>query len=331
MNNEEPGFDLDRFITQFNSNENTVLTNEIYNFVDRIMEWIRAGSTGAIAYGRPRIGKTRAINYLMHSLKVKYGNDFPVFIWDGNYVRIGKNAKYFYQCALESVGGYYLKTDTLVALKKRLINLIITLGQQNNNKFVVIVDEAQHMTYADFTAMIELYNLVVCNGVYMITILVGDLRLKNVKTELSEMGYEQIIGRFMIHEITFHGVTSVNILTVILKNLDEHFDSQDENGKGVLISRDLFPKAYASGWSLKDTAEDLWRYFIEICDPEKLGMDEIPMEYLVQALTYIILHYSAPAETPVDFITPAIIKEAIRSTDYKYTKPVVITGRRKRK
>ena len=331
MYNEESGFDLDRFITLFNSDDNTILTNEIYNFVDQTTEWIKLGSTGAIAYGRPRIGKTRAINYLMHSLKEKYGDDFPVFIWDGNFVRIGSNPKYFYQCALDSVGGYYIRTDTLVVLKKRLINLITALGHQNNNKFVVIVDEAQHLTYADFTAMIELYNLVVCNGVYMVTILVGDLRLKRLKTELSEMGYEQIIGRFMMHEIILKGVTSANILTVILKNLDEHFDSRNENGEGILISRDLFPKAYASGWSLKDTAEEFWRYFIKICDPKHLGMDQIPMEYLIQALTYIFLHYSALGDSPVDFITPAIIKEAIRSTDYTYTKPVTETDRRKRK
>ena len=40
------------------------------------------GTCGAIIYGRPSIGKTRAIQYLADSLHKEYSNDFPVIQWD---------------------------------------------------------------------------------------------------------------------------------------------------------------------------------------------------------------------------------------------------------
>lgn len=39
----------------------------------------RKPNTGAIIYGRPRLGKTRAITYLMNCLPQDFGNNMPIY------------------------------------------------------------------------------------------------------------------------------------------------------------------------------------------------------------------------------------------------------------
>ena len=72
---------------------------------------------------------------------------------------------------------------------------LIALGRTTaHSKLVFIVDEAQHLTYNDFTAMIELYNLLDKNDINLTTLLVGDNRLKDLKSICQENRYDQIIG-----------------------------------------------------------------------------------------------------------------------------------------
>ncbi len=42
-----------------------IATNEIERMYQTISKWIQNRSPGGIIHGRPRIGKTRAINYLL--------------------------------------------------------------------------------------------------------------------------------------------------------------------------------------------------------------------------------------------------------------------------
>src|ERR1700730_12688713 len=54
-------------------------TKEIERMEDTVTQWIINRTPGGIIYGRPRIGKTRAINYLMHYLPSEFDGNIPIF------------------------------------------------------------------------------------------------------------------------------------------------------------------------------------------------------------------------------------------------------------
>ena len=46
-----------------------------------VEEWVSRSNYGAIIYGRPRIGKTRAIKYISDNLRKKFGEELPIYIY----------------------------------------------------------------------------------------------------------------------------------------------------------------------------------------------------------------------------------------------------------
>lgn len=62
-------------------------TNDINQLFHTVSSWIQNRAPGGIIYGRPRLGKTRAINYLVHVLPPEYLN-LPVFFFRSRFYRI---------------------------------------------------------------------------------------------------------------------------------------------------------------------------------------------------------------------------------------------------
>lgn len=56
-----------------------ISTNEIDRMYQTVLQWIENRMPGAIIYGRPRLGKTRAITYLMNCLPQDFGKNMPIY------------------------------------------------------------------------------------------------------------------------------------------------------------------------------------------------------------------------------------------------------------
>ena len=86
----------------------------------------------------------------------------------------------------------------------------------------------------------------------------------------------------------------------------------------IQISKDFFPEGYKKGWRLKDMAADYWNIFMDVSDPAGKGLKDIPMEYITQALLYLIKRHSVIGDDPVEIPSAVQIKEAIEFTDFRY-------------
>lgn len=64
----------------FVSNEFNITTPAIMELQGQVLRWVSDGVPGAIIYGRPRIGKTRAILYIANVLRAKYGRELPIYV-----------------------------------------------------------------------------------------------------------------------------------------------------------------------------------------------------------------------------------------------------------
>ena len=73
---ERPVFDGQHPIESGNYH---IITKEILDLYGVINKWIKNRLPGGIVYGRPRLGKTRAIEYMRYYLKEEYGKEFPIF------------------------------------------------------------------------------------------------------------------------------------------------------------------------------------------------------------------------------------------------------------
>ena len=125
----------------FVSNEFNITTPAIMELQEKILKWVSDGATGAIIYGRPRIGKTRAILYIASILKAKYGRELPIYVLNATE-HVPKD-KFFYSELLKVVGHPEFDKGTVSMLKDRLLNsLFASACNTTYRKIILFIDEA---------------------------------------------------------------------------------------------------------------------------------------------------------------------------------------------
>ena len=119
-------------------------TNEINRLRDATVSWIENRAPGAIIYGRPRLGKTRAIKYLEYDLPSVFGPKLPIFHVNCKQYRY-PNENTFYGDILKDVGHSLYLSGKAEVKRDRLIKYFIEKGQLQ--KFITFeVDLFQYFT-----------------------------------------------------------------------------------------------------------------------------------------------------------------------------------------
>lgn len=77
-------------------------TKAIIQLYAVVSAWISNRSPGGIVYGRPRLGKTRAISYLEFCLLKEFGDNLPVFKMYCSHHKPSENR--FYTDLLSDIG-----------------------------------------------------------------------------------------------------------------------------------------------------------------------------------------------------------------------------------
>lgn len=306
------GYDFDDIDNYFVSNEFNIITPEILKLQEAMMKWISAGIPGAIIYGRPRIGKTRAILYIAHKLKEKYGPELPIFVHNSTD-HISRD-KYFYSEMLKTVHHPEYDKGTVSALKERLINAFISYAScTKSKKIILFIDEAYNFTEKDFKWLMDVYNNLNLRDIHMTVFLVGSEELLARKQALIMAKQHQIVGRFMVSESQFHGMKNVSDMSICLYNFDKEIQIFDNR---LILTELYFPDAYKEGKKLTDCSNDLWDSFNEIKKENSIIEDaEIPMMYLINTIRYCLNTYGTPGKQTY-FPTKSEWKDSIINSDY---------------
>ena len=109
-------------LRRLKSPEFMIATKSIFDLYEKMNIWLLTGDCGAMIYGRTRVGKTSAINYISHKLKEQYGENFPVLIWTlTDHVPTDKS---FYASIINAmdIGEIKNRSETALNLKERVIN-----------------------------------------------------------------------------------------------------------------------------------------------------------------------------------------------------------------
>ena len=160
-----------------------------------IRQWITTGAIGGCVWGRPRIGKTHAMEYISHHLSERFGKNFHSFIW--NISDHPDTEKSFYASIMLALGYDTNLGRAAIIIKNQLLNILTVMANETpHRKVVMFIDEAWQLTTGDFSRLMDLYNNLALRKVHLCCFLFGNKELNDLRDLLKNQNKNQIIGRF---------------------------------------------------------------------------------------------------------------------------------------
>ncbi len=149
-------------------------TPKIMELKTAVKEWIDMNHCGGIVYGRSRIGKTSAIQYISARLKEEYGQALPVhcLYMTANEVATMKN---FYVAILQMLGHEIIPSrGTTREMRQRIINTLVASSISTKYRRVVIfIDEANLLSITQIAWLSDFYNELYQRDIIMTVIMFG--------------------------------------------------------------------------------------------------------------------------------------------------------------
>ena len=287
-------------------------TNSIDEAYAQVRRCIRHRIPGAMLVGLSRFGKTYCARYIARLLK----DDFPKLV----VISVGSEKKKvpvessFWENLLEASCHKEIQSGTNSAKKRRLIQRLIELvTRSGQNLLIVFFDEAQRLFVEEYEWLRDVHDQLERRGIRMITFLIGQQKLLNQKNALRMQGETQIVGRFMIDELPFHGVRTADEAATCLQAYD---DACFPLESGWSYTRFFLPEAYDSGFRLVDQAANVWAAFLSAHSGAsfRFGVD-IPMQYFSRTVEIALTDHSDHDDTGFS-LTPAIWEQAVLDARY---------------
>ena len=264
-----------------------VATAAIEAFADLVERCLRLLIPGALIYSRPRMGKTHAIDYLcLHLarirptvLTVRMSCDFHTISYEGPFFS-----------ALLIATGASGRVSKLSNTDKRLDLIGRLLGQVRARKGHIVVlfcDEAQKLSLNSYEWLRDVHDQLGHHGIRLITFLVGQPQLLAQKAEYQMEHKEQIVARFMIEQLQFHGIRDAAEAATCMTGYDK---TRYPEGSGPSFTGFFLPKGFAAGLRLEHCGADLWNAFVRAHAKAQLGgSPEIQMDYFTRAIESVLL------------------------------------------
>lgn len=289
------------------------LTNQAAIMNRKINIWIRNRIPGAIIYGRPRLGKTKAINYNIRVLEEQWGERANFYyVTTTSYAHITENI--FFEELLRSIGHPETRKGTIVEKRIRVNRFLIGKASLTGaKKIVFFIDEAQRLTEKQYDLLMDVYNELYANGITLTTILVGQIELKRIRSTF--YGYKDMIReRFMTDLYEFHGIEDIADLKLCLRQYDQELTFPEKSG--WTFTRYYYPSQFETGFRLENYAKQSYDSFWQIQQEHSLtAFQQVPMQYFTLFVEYILREYGIEGLDCQD-LSKDSIRDAILMTGY---------------
>lgn len=237
--------------------------------------------SGALIYGAPRLGKTRAIEYL----RLLLAHEHPrVATFHAQCEHKPRHAEGpFLTNLLEAVGDPDPDRGANATKRKRLLLKFREAAIRSGGaRIVLFCDEAQRYDLNEYEWLRDVHDALDRQRIRLFTVLVGQDELLAQRTALQRAGMAQIIARLMVEVLRFHGIRSVEDVAKCLMGFDTTTYPEDSSWS---FTRFFLPQATDSGFKLAEQASLLWHAFESAHREARLtGPLEIPMEYFTRAV-----------------------------------------------
>lgn len=289
-------------------------TNEINNLYERVKDSIENRLPGTVVHGRPRLGKTRAIAYLIKALPMDF-EKLPVYnLLCRKHTK--PNEDMFFTEVLKDIGHGFYSSRNAVVKRERLIKFLIEQADAaGQNRTVFFLDDAQRLHEIQYGWLMDISNELDRYGVNLTVFLVGQNELLNQRSVFFEEEKYQIIGRFMVEPYKFHGIRSEDDLRECLLCYDE--GAFYPNNSNWTFTKYYFPESFEKeGFRLSNYTKELFNVFVSLRQEAGISKSfEIPMQYVSRTIEYTLKKYGCEG-TDVEDINHALWKKAIKSSGY---------------
>lgn len=289
-------------------------THEINSLKKEILGWIKGRTPGGIVFGNPRMGKTRALEFLVRSFEIEYPEDFKSFRFNcQKFIRPNENN--FFEYLLRDLGNEFFNKGKASAKRDRLFKHLTYYGDLLKRKQIIIfMDDAQRLQEIEYEWLMDIFNELDRYGITLTSILFGQEELKYLRSTYSEANMKQIVGRFMIHEYNFRGISNKESLGYFLGGYDSASEFPDNSGWS--FTRYYFPKAFSIGRRLEEFTEELW---VMLKDMHTGGMRktrfEIPMYHLTFVINTLYMNFGTGGRE-FDWINMDLIAKTLKNSGY---------------
>jgi hypothetical protein len=226
--------------------DSIVWTPEIEKLNRFIIESVRMQSRGCAVMGQQCNGKTFATRYLMSLLPASLGHTAAAVHWSISAPGAGakRTERSFLQERMIQSGCNSIAHRDVAVLWRRLLAHLADLAVSNGSRWIVImVDEAQNLTFEEYNRLIHCFNGLEALKVKPFFMLVGQPELANASTTWKETNGMQVIGRFFTRSYWFRGIRPEDV-AIVLQCFDEL------GNDGVRISSQLMSVLLGTDWHM---------------------------------------------------------------------------------
>ncbi|MDR5748911.1 ATP-binding protein [Caballeronia sp. LZ029] len=205
-----------------------VPTPSIAAFRSLIDECLFLYITGALIHGRPRIGKSYAIEFIRRDL----GHRQPkVSVYKMRCTRSQTASENnFFAALLHTVNHPAQSGASKTALRGRLLHKLRQVAdKKGDDRVVLFADEAQNLREIEYEWLRDLHDEMENNALRLFTFLVGQPQLLAQKSAFQAQDKEQIVARFMVEELAFRGIVSAAECAAVLSAYD-HGEYPEHSG-----------------------------------------------------------------------------------------------------
>lgn len=252
----------------------------------QVIQWINNRIPGAMFFGWPRRGKTKALLLLIAEIARRFPGMPVVFLEE--FARNLPNENEFMELLLKEAGHAVVERGDVGKKLERLVEfLALRADESGQHRVMLIFDEAQILQERHYVWLISVHNQLDRRGINLIVLLVGQHQLLKIRTRYIADEKHQIVGRFMVHVREFHGVRSADELKTCLHSYDE--ESQYPVGSGWSFTRFYLTDWFADGGRLSSLAQDFWSVICEVRKRGKLQADtDMPMQDCARTVEHFL-------------------------------------------
>lgn len=290
-------------------------TNEINKLYERVKDSIENRLPGTVVHGRPRLGKTRAIAYLMKALPMDF-EKLPMYSLLCREHSKPNEDVFFTEILKDINHGFYSSRNPLIKRERLIKYLVEQADAAGQNRAVFFLDDAQRLHEIQYGWLMDISNELDRYGINLTVFLVGQNELLNQRSVFFEEEKYQIIGRFMVEPYRFYGVRTREDLKECLYCYDEGaFYPHDSDWS---FTRYYFPEAYdcEEGFRFSKYADQLFDVFVSLRQEAGISKSfEIPMQYITRTIEYALKRFGCDGNN-VSEMNTSLWKKAIRSSGY---------------
>ncbi|WP_454703339.1 ATP-binding protein [Achromobacter aegrifaciens] len=260
--------------------------------IAQVGDWIDQQQPGGYIYGASRFGKTKCIQWhLKNVLEERFKSVLPLVVWNRRADSARTEAALWHQLLLASRFEFVdpnKPPKKVIAFNQCTQRFISIAESAKKNHIVLLIDEAQEMTFNEWRWLVGLQNELDYRGYLLSIFSVGSHQLSYQHEYLASTGNAHIAARFMAAHCRFHGIRSVDEVHYVLNGYD--CESEWPAGSGVSFLEHFAPGCALRGNRLAESSEIFWAAMVELLPSNyRKRSYEFPMQHLARTTEAVLL------------------------------------------